>query len=154
MSFREPLNSSKSLILECDQVPQLNQQMLAFVKSQLNKKVGRGECWDLAAQGLNKIGANWDKSYVFGKEVDVKNECVYPGDVFQFDGVKIQYKKGNTTYWEEMDHHTAVVFKVNGKDSFVMAEQNTSTLGRKVGLSTLELKNILKGSYKVFRPVK
>lgn len=144
----------ESKIQACDQVPELNQQMLAFVKSQLNKKVGRGECWDLAAQGLNKIGATWDKSYVFGKEINVKKDCVYPGDVFQFEGVKIEYKKGNTTYWEEMDHHTAVVFKVNGKESFVMAEQNTSNLGRKVGLSTLELKSILKGSYKVFRPVK
>lgn len=146
--------TSKSKIQACDKIPELNQQILAFVKSQLNKKVGRGECWDLAAQGLNKIGATWDKGYVFGKEVDVKKECIYPGDIFQFEGVKIEYKKGNTTYWEEMDHHTAVVFKVNSKESFVMAEQNTSKLGRKVGLSTLELKNILKGSYKVFRPVK
>lgn len=138
----------------CDQIPELNKKMIEFVKSNLNKKVGRGECWDLASQGLNKIGASWDKSYGFGKEIDIKKECIYPGDIFQFEGVKIEYHKKNTTYWEELDHHTAIVFKVNDKESFVMAEQNTSTLGKKVGLSTLELKNILKGSYKVFRPLK
>jgi len=138
----------------CDQIPELNQKLIDFVKSNLNKKVGRGECWDLAAQGLNTIGANWDKNYVFGKEINLKKECVYPGDIIQFEGVKIEYKKKNTTYWEEVDHHTAIVFKVNDKESFIMAEQNTSVLGKKVGLSALELKNILKGSYKVFRPVK
>lgn len=138
----------------CDQVPELNQKMLAFVKASLNKKIGRGECWDLAAQGLNSIGASWDKSYGFGKEVDPGKDCIYPGDIVQFEGVKIQYQKGNTIYWEEMDHHTAVVFKVNARENYVLAEQNTSTLGKKVGLSNLELKNVLKGTYKVFRPVK
>jgi hypothetical protein len=140
--------------VDCDKIPELNKQMVDFVKSQMGKKVARGECWDLAAQGLNKIGANWDKNYIFGKEIDVKKDCIYPGDIFQFEGVKIEYKKGNTTYWEEMEHHTAIVFKVNGKENFTMAEQNTSSLGKKVGLSELELKNILKGKYKVFRPVK
>lgn len=128
--------------------------MLEFVKSKLNKKVGRGECWDLAAQGLNSIGASWDKDYVFGKEVDPQKECIYPGDVIQFEGVKIQYQKGNTTYFEEMEHHTAVVFKVNDKGNYLVAEQNTSSHGKKVGLSALELKNVLKGTYKFYRPIK
>jgi len=138
----------------CDQIPELNKKMIEFVKSNLNKKVGRGECWDLAAQGLDEIGAAWDKNYGFGKEIDVKKDCVYPGDIIQFEGVKIEYHKKNTMYWEELDHHTAIVFKVIDKGNFLMAEQNTSTLGRKVGFSNLELKNILKGTYKVFRPVK
>lgn len=138
----------------CDKVPELNQKMLAFVKSNLKKKVGKGECWDLAAQGLNTIGANWDKNYGFGKEIDIKKDCVYSGDIIQFENVKIEYHKNNTTYWEEMDHHTAVIFKVNDKESFTIAEQNTSDLGKKVGLSSLELKYILKGTYTVYRPVK
>jgi len=150
----QDLYTNSCVALACDQVPELNQKMIDFVKASLNKKVGRGECWDLAAQGLNKIGATWDKNYGFGKEIDPKKECVYPGDIIQFEGVKIEYQKKNTTYWEELDHHTAIVFKVNNKESFIVAEQNTSVLGKKVGLSTLELKNILKGSYKVFRPVK
>src|SRR4051812_31109665 len=84
LSFTAPAGAG----MVCDKIPELNQQMLDFVKSQMNKKVGRGECWDLAAQGLNKIGANWDKDYGFGKEIDIKKECVFPGDIFQFEGVK------------------------------------------------------------------
>src|SRR5688572_15897370 len=33
----------------CDTVPELNQKVIDFVKTKLNKKVGEGECWDLAA---------------------------------------------------------------------------------------------------------
>jgi len=154
-SFKYDVNPAISIAgIECDEVPELNQKMVTFVKNNLNKKVGRGECWDLAAQGLNTIGASWDKNYGFGKEIDLKKECVYPGDIIQFEGVKIEYQKGNRTYWEELEHHTAVVFKVSSKERFVVAEQNTSSLGKKVGLSDLTLKNILQGTYKVFRPVK
>jgi signal peptidase I len=103
---------------------------------------------------LNTIGATWDKNYGFGKELNIKKDCVYPGDIIQFENVKIEYHKNNTTYWEEMDHHTAVIFKVNNKESFTIAEQNTSDLGKKVGLNSLELKYILKGTYTVYRPVK
>ena len=153
-SFSFPVKENTSPIIACDNIPELNKQMFEFVKGKLNKKVGRGECWDLAAQGLNSIGANWDKDYVYGKEVDPWKDCVYPGDVIQFEGIKIQYQKGNTTYTEEMDHHTAVVYKVNGKGSYVVAEQNTSVHGKKVGLSNLELNNVLRGSYKFYQPVK
>lgn len=153
-SYRLPDHPTLRINPVCDQVPELNQKLIAFVKSNLNKKVGRGECWDLASEGLNSIGASWDKNYVFGKEIDLKKECVYPGDVIQFEGVKIIYQKGNTFYSEEMDHHTAIVFKVNDKENFTMAEQNTSKLGKKVGLSQLGLKNVSKGSYRIFRPVK
>jgi hypothetical protein len=153
-SFTLPVKENAEISMACDNIPELNKKMYEFVKSKLNKKVGRGECWDLAAQGLNSIGANWDKDYVFGKEVDPVKDCIYPGDIIQFEGVKIQYQKGKTTYFEEMDHHTAVVYKVNDKGSYVVAEQNTSVHGKKVGLSNLELKNILKGKYKIFEPVK
>ena len=64
----------------CDSVPELNKKIIAFVKTKLNKKVGRGECWDLAAEALNSTQAKWDGNYVFGKEVNYKKDCVYPGD--------------------------------------------------------------------------
>jgi hypothetical protein len=140
-------------VFVCDQIPELNKKIIAFVKSNLNKKVGKGECWDLAAQALYKVGATWDKNYVFGKEIDPKKNCIYEGDIMQFEGVQIEYQKKNTFYTEELEHHTAIIYKVNDKGNFVMAEQNTSTHGKKVGLNALELKNILKGTYKIFRPV-
>jgi hypothetical protein len=140
--------------IACDQVPELNQKIIDFVKANLNKKVGEGECWDLAAKALNKSGAKWDNHYAFGKEVDIRQECIYPGDIMQFEGVEIKYEKKGVFYREELEHHTAIIFKVNGKENFIMAEQNTNTLGKKVGLNPLELKNILKGNYTIFRPVK
>lgn len=138
----------------CDNVPDLNRQIVAFVKGRIDKKVGRGECWDLAAEALNKTGAVWDRNYKFGDLVNIKKDCVYPGDIFQFEGVEIEYREGNTFFNEQMVQHTAIVYSVRDKGSFVIAQQNTSAHGRKVSLDPLELKNIKKGSFKVYRPVK
>ena len=137
----------------CDNVPALNSKVHAFVKAHVGKRVGRGECWDLAAQALNSAGAKWDGAFHFGKTIDPGKDCVYPGDVIQFSQVRVQYQKGNTFYIEEMDQHTAVVYQVRRKGSFVVAEQNTSRLGKKVGLSDLELANVSQGKVEFFRPV-
>lgn len=152
--FSSKAQNSTLNAFACDTIPELNKQIVAFVKGSLNKKVGRGECWDLAAQALNKVGANWDKNYVFGKEVAYKTECVYPGDIIQFEGVEIEYKRKDILYHEQLEHHTAVVYLVKDKGKFVVAEQNTNTHGKKVGLSDLELNTILKGDFKIFRPNK
>src|SRR3954469_15393266 len=95
----------------CDHVPELNQKVQAYVRSTLGKKAGRGECWDLAAEALNRAGADWDGQFGFGTKVDPLKECVYPGDVIQFTNVRVSYRKGDTFYEEEMDQHTAVVYE-------------------------------------------
>jgi hypothetical protein len=137
----------------CDIIPELNKKIIVFVDSKMNKKVGAGECWDLAAQALNSVNANWDKNFGFGKEIDVKKDCVFPGDIIQFTNVKIEYSEGTTTFNEEMAQHTAIIYKVKATGDFVMADQNTTKNGRKVGLSPLNLKNIKKGKFQIFRPV-
>ena len=137
----------------CDEVPAVNRKVHSFVKSSLGKKIGRGECWDLAAQALNSAGAKWDGAFGFGKPVDPKKDCVYPGDVIQYTDVRVHYQKGNNFYDEEMYRHTAVVFQVKEKGKYVVAEQNTNKLGKKVGLSDLELANVSKGKVAFFRPV-
>lgn len=138
----------------CGKVPELNEQMLSYVKSTINKKVGRGECWDLAAEGLNRIGATWDKKFGFGKVVDPQKDCIFPGDIIQFEGVEIIYESKGAMYSESMEHHTAIVFEVKGKGKFTIAQQNTGFNGRKVSTDPLELKNIKKGTYTFYRPVK
>lgn len=150
----DSLVSTGSSSYACDQVPDLNKKIINHIKTKIGKKVGRGECWDLAADALNTVGATWDKDYVFGKEIDPAKECVYPGDIIQFEGVEVEYRKGNTIYYEDLSHHTAIVYQVKNKGSFIMAEQNTSTGGKKVTLDPLELTNITKGKYTVYRPVK
>jgi hypothetical protein len=146
--------NSPAKIYSCDTVPELNKQVIAFVKSTLGKKIGKGECWDLAAQALNTVHAQWDKNYIFGKEINVASECIYPGDIIQFEGVELEYEKKGVFYKEDLAHHTAIIYEVKDKQSFVLAEQNTDNYGRKVGLNSFELKNIRKGKYKIFRPVK
>jgi hypothetical protein len=136
----------------CDTIPELNRKIIEQVRQQIGKTVARGECWDLAALVLNQNGAKWDKRYEFGRRVDPEKECVYPGDIIQFEGVKIKYSKGNTVFTETMEHHTAVINEVTAKGVFILAHQNTGTSGRKVGLSGLDLSTIIKGSYQIYRP--
>lgn len=157
LSFNYPLCKStplNNISNDCDSIPELNNRVLDFVKSKIKKKVGRGECWDLAAEALDLIGAKWNGKYIYGREVFYEKECVFPGDIIQFEGVKIQYEKDGVTYKEKMAHHTAIVYEVKSKGSFILAHQNTGFSGKKVGLSPLDLQNITKGKIKIYRPFK
>lgn len=145
---------TNSSIIKCDDVPALNAAVIDYVKTTINKKVGRGECWDLAAEALNTTGAKWDGNFGFGREVDPAKECVYPGDIMQFTNVTVTYEKDKTMYMEKMQKHTAVIYEVKSADDFTLADQNTGTSGRKVGLHPLQLKNITTGKFKIYRPQK
>jgi len=137
----------------CDDIPDLNKQLIGFVKTTINTRVGRGECWDLAAEALNHCNARWDKKFAFGKLVDPKKECVYAGDIMQFEGVTVRYEKNGYFYEDIMDRHTAIIYAIKDDGEYVMAEQNTSQAGRKVALHPLNLKNVIQGRYRIYRPV-
>lgn len=145
-------NTISKKVISCDSTPVLNKKIIDFVKTKIGKKVGKGECWDLAAEALNSVGAKWDGNYKFGAEVNYKKDCVHPGDIMQFEGVTLQYKIGTKMYMEKMQHHTAIVYEVNGKEDFVLADQNTGRSGKKVGLSPFKFADMTKGKFKVFRP--
>ena len=138
----------------CDSVPALNKQIVAFVESKIGQKVGEGECWDLAAEALNTTGAKWDHEYNFGREINLKTECAMPGDIMQFKNIRIDYKVNNFYYHERMADHTAIIYEVEEQDNFNIAEQNTSRLGQKVGITSLNLSYIKSGKFKIYRPVK
>jgi hypothetical protein len=137
----------------CGELPPINKLIVTFVKANIGKKVGRGECWDLAAQALNQSGALWDGVYVFGKKLDLTKDCVFPGDIIQFENVQVQYTKQNAVYRETMDHHTAVVFSVDENKNMILAEQNTSDGGKRVRLSEFIPGNVRTGNVYVYRPV-
>lgn len=137
-----------------DSIPELNKQIVEFVKTTIGQKVDRGECWDLANKALTLVGAEWNHEYKYGKLVNPKNDIIYPGDLIQFEGVKVKYKKGNATYTEDMDHHTAIVYRVIQKGVYELAHQNTTFSGRNVGLSTLDINTIIKGKMSIYRPYK
>lgn len=138
---------------QCDSIPPLNKGILQFATSNLKKKVGRGECWDLAKFALDKVGAKWDGKYEYGRKLE-RTECILPGDIIQFEKIKIKYKKGNSTYTETMAHHTAIIFEVDSQDEVTLIHQNTEYSGRKVGTSTLKFSTIISGKYYIYRPQK
>lgn len=144
---------SKKKIISCDSLPALNKNIVVFVKTKISKKVGKGECWDLAAGALNSVNAKWDGNYGFGKEVNYKKDCIYPGDIIQFEGVTLKYEIDKKKFIEKMAHHTAIIYEVKGKEEFFIADQNTGKSGKKVGVGPLDLKTITKGKFKIFRPI-
>ncbi len=152
LGFTIPLFSS--IRLDCDSIPVLNQKIISYVRTTIGKKVGHGECWDLAAQALNLNRASWDHKYKYGREINPAKECVYPGDIIQFEGVVLNFRKGSRVYKETMEHHTAIVYEVKDKTVLVLIHQNTVYSGRKVGLSELDLKTITRGKIRIYRPVK
>ncbi|MFW5759875.1 MAG: hypothetical protein ACOCXH_02715 [Cyclobacteriaceae bacterium] len=144
-------------ILAVAQLPTTNQKVLDYVKTVIGKKVDRGECWDLANAALTASNATFDRSsmrtiYTYGKKLNPAKDKIIPGDMIQFEKVKLKYKKGNAEYREEMPHHTAVVYKVYGPGHYQLAHQNTSFSGKKVGLSDLRLEDVSKGKMFFYRP--
>lgn len=157
MSFNNPeriSGQSPKQKTDCDSIPQLNQQIVDFVTSRIKKKVGKGECWDLAEEALNSVGAKWNGEYVFGKPVRYQTECVYAGDIIQFADVRIQYEVDGKVYIEQMKQHTAVIYEVKARGNYILAHQNTPFSGKKVGLSPIKLKDINKGKFTIYRPEK
>ncbi|MDF2451300.1 MAG: hypothetical protein K0S26_804 [Bacteroidota bacterium] len=151
-SFSKLPNELPVLHSSSDSVPILNQQVLSFVKSKIGKKVDRGECWDFAAEALRNVNAKWDNHYKFGREIDFKNEPVFPGDIVQFEGVTLNYEMKGMKYTEKMLHHTAIIYEVFGREEYSIAHQNNGFSGKKVGISPLKLASITKGKIKIFRP--
>ncbi len=139
------------IIAPNDSIPYLNNGVIDFVNFYMGKKVGRGECWDLAAEALDKVGAKWDGVYKYGKRINPKKEKVFPGDIIQFEKVKVIYYLNGVKYTSKMAHHTAVIYSVIAKGKYTIAHQNTQISGRKVGLSDLKLKDIVKGKYYIYR---
>ena len=147
------------LIFSSGDIPPLNKKIISFIDSVIGEKVGRGECWDLAATALDHAGAYLDRSnqkdiYVFGKKLNPSKDHIFPGDILQIENLKLEYTKGNTIYTENMSHHTAIIYEVIDQNQFKIAHQNTSFSGRTVGVSTLKMQNIKKGKVIFYRPYK
>ncbi|MFT6245366.1 MAG: hypothetical protein ACJA0U_002395 [Salibacteraceae bacterium] len=138
---------------DCDSIPEINKKIVKLAKKKIGKKVDRGECWDLAKYVLDETDAEWDKFEVYGELINWKKDCIKPGDIIQFEKIKLEWEDGNATYNEEMKHHTAVVHKVISEDLILVLHQNTAEFGRKVGSSKLRLDAIKKGKLYIYRPV-
>lgn len=147
--FITPISFSQ----DCDSIPEINKKIVKLAKKKIGKKVDRGECWDLAKYVLDETDATWDEFEVYGERINWKKECIKPGDIIQFEKIKLEWDDGNITYNEEMKHHTAIVQKVISEDLILILHQNTVEFGRKVGSSKLRIDAIKKGKLYIYRPV-
>ena len=131
----------------------MNAEIVALTKGKVKKRVGRGECWDLAQYVLDETKAEWG-GYVYGRLIKPEKECIYPGDIIQFEKVKSKWKEGTMTYEESMKHHTAVIVKINNKNEVIIAHQNTAEHGKKVGYSVFRFDRVIAGKLMIYRPVR
>lgn len=139
-------------IQSCDSIPVLNSQILNVLKSHMGQKILRGECWDVLSLALNETHANWNGYDVFGMPYDYKKECIAPGDIIAFKGVKFSGVQNGTKYFEDMEKHFAVVKEVKANGELVLLHQNTWKFGKKVGESSIFIGDLKKGKMEFFRP--
>lgn len=134
---------------------ELNDSIIEFVNSVMGVTVGRGECWDLAQQALDRSLADWTRPTTFGLLLDPETDEIKPGDIIQFRTLKItEHQAGGVTKWETLGapDHTAVIYKVLGKKHYTLAHQNVGGT-RNVIKGTINLTKATGGKYWIYRPV-
>jgi hypothetical protein len=153
--------------LPAEEVEYLNQQVLAFAHENMGKKIGRGECWDLAAQPLKALGATWNNKFVFGKKIATGGSSglklepdmiPMPGDIIHFSKVKSSWTKsypdGRKAWGSEtigMPDHVAILKKFDGKTLLTLLHQNVS--GKRYMVeTTTDITNVKSGIFIIYRP--
>ena len=151
-------------------------KIVKFCQENLEKKVGDGDCYDLAQHALKAGGAkpqfrNPDKpnkgDYVWGELVLLleatprglkptgKIRDIKPGDVIQFRDTKWAGvpPSGRGRYSMSFSHHTAVVSGV-AANGLLLGILHQNYRGQKKVLSgTLKLADLKEGWIRIYRPV-
>jgi len=163
---------------DSDNVSPLNQRILTFCKKSIGKKVGDGQCADLAYQALIKSGAEspddfkddplpgdyvWG-SLIYGHKIDAGKHFekgdrakVRPGDIIQMRDVVIEHEEESGEYVTretiDADHHTAVVSGVSPDGmTYDVLEQNANEVPT-VTTGKLHLSDMKNGYLLVYRAV-
>lgn len=121
-------------------------KIVAYSKQQMGKKVGHGECWDLAQAALDAAGASWKAPFDFGDKIDYKKTDLQPADIMQFSNVSFSFPHGTMSF----PQHTAIVYKAN-KHMVTVFQQNFNKK-RYVDTLTINLDQMKKGRLEVYRP--
>jgi hypothetical protein len=112
---------------------ELNDKIIEYVSSVMGTTVGRGECWDLAQEALDRNLADWSRPTNFGRLRNPEIDEIKPGDIIQFRSLKITERlPGGVTKWLTLGapDHTAVVYKVQGRKRYSVAHQNVGGMRR------------------------
>ena len=134
---------------------ELNGKVLAFTNKVMGTTVGRGECWDLAEEALDRNLADWTRPTSFGRPLNPEKEEIKAGDIIQFLNLQITEPLpdgGKRFETLGTPDHTAVIYKVLGKKRYTLAHQNVSGV-RRVTKGDINLANVTRGKYWIYRPV-
>lgn len=128
-------------------ISEIQREVVNFAADNIGKRIGRGECWDLADQALRAAGAEPPRGYTFGTPIPLDE--IQPGDILQFTAARFD----EPGYWTimGMPNHTAVVHAVGDTRAFIL-QQNFNGK-RYVTTYDLNLNNLTSGSLEAFRPV-
>lgn len=128
-------------------ISEIQREVVNFAADNIGKRIGRGECWDLADQALRAAGAEPPRGYTFGTQIPLSE--IQPGDILQFTSARFD----EPGYWTimGMPNHTAVVHAVGDTRAFIL-QQNFDGK-RHVTTYDLNLNNLTSGSLEAFRPV-
>ena len=141
----------------------LGQQVVVWAQGKVGKKVGKGECWDLAELALKQAGAQTsndlgpvgeDSDYVWGDTIAIKD--VEPGDVLQFRDYEVTTTTVTKYVWDdgasetikvediaERGHHTAIVNGMPDSNGVVKTlDQHVKPLGKVVQNKMLHTRNV------------
>lgn len=127
-------------------VPELNHKVVEFCRQNFDKKVGSGDCAQLATLSLAAAGAKRLGIYTWGRELD-EREPLLPGDCLQLELVEMKapgFSRG-------FHHHTAVVEEVRPNE-IVVFHQNVRPKGEIVQRDTWPKAAFKGGSAIAYRP--
>jgi hypothetical protein len=81
-----------------------------------------------------------------------KDECIYPGDIIQFENVKTEISNNGWTSYQSFPHHTAIIYEVTSQTDLILAHQNVDGK-RKVVTSQFISSSVIEGDLKIYRPI-
>lgn len=134
---------------------ELNDEIIKFIGMVLDTTVGRGECWDLAQEALDRNLADWTRPLSFGLPLNPETDEIKAGDIIQFHNLKTTERLPDKSIKKVSfgsPDHTAVIYKVLGKKHYTLAHQNSGAK-RSVMKSNVNLANVTGGRYWIYRPV-
>jgi hypothetical protein len=142
----------------------IHEDVLRFARTNLNKKVGRGQCFDLVDQALRAAGAASAADYgPVGRNADyewglgVMVGSVRPGDIVQFRNYRVDFETEAGTGYETRGapNHSAIVASVGEGGVIEVFEQNVYgvQLVKRNTLYFVGREGVrISGSFRYFRP--
>ena len=140
--------------------------IVTWLKTKVNSKIDRGECWDAAEAAIKTVGASRPGTalYVWGRIVSPSS--LQLGDVIQFSGFTVRIEEDDGS-WQELTfgipRHTSIVSYLNTDGSVDVLHQNYDNVRSVQSLEWVYLKSGTYGTKKVtvkggtvtcYRPVK